>query len=475
MRIHTGMLRNALVCAVVLGFSGVAFADAFNITQIDNSMLLVTQEVRAYLSLLDENGKSNPSLESKNLKVFEDGKEVKVNSLRKGANVNEGITLLFLLDNSGSMYDDGAGKSTNNDSERRITFVKSAIQSLLEQIKNPKDRVGLVSFNVKLGSEIRPTSEKIQIEKALPDVTRPTSDEAYTELYESLAASASYFESTTGRRVIILLSDGQDFPLAKNPNFPVRAGLANAIKSVQKEGISVFTIGLSRSADNASLERISRETGGEFKYADRPEELADLYSRIREQILNEYLLTYNATMSPAEQRNVRVEYSLAGKSGSAERSYFSETIFGKPQERFNLLILLAIPLALLLLFLLSLVKFKSKDTAPSLNLLSKAGQKGSTQAFTIAEGQKEITIGGSRDNDFTIQGDRAVTSKAGATIKQKDGEYTLVSEDAPVTVNKKQVKTKVLRSGDVITIGNTTIVFDEGVAKTALRDKKAKK
>jgi hypothetical protein len=43
-----------------------------------------------------------------------------------------------------------------------------------------------------------------------------------------------------------------------------------------------------------------------------------------------------------------------------------------------------------------------------------------------------------------------------------------------VTVNKKQVRTKVLRSGDVITIGNTTIVFDEGVAKTALRDREKK-
>jgi Ca-activated chloride channel family protein len=463
-----------VVCAFVLFVSGTAFADTFNITQIDNSMLLITQEVRAYLSLLDENGKSISNLDIGNLKVFEDGKEVKINSLSKGANNTEGITLLFLLDNSGSMYDDGEGKPTKDDSQRRITFVKDAIQSLLEQIKNPKDRVGLLSFNVKLGSIVKPTNEKIQIEKALPDVTRPATEEAYTELYETLNASASYFESTSGRKVIILLSDGQDYPLANNPNFPVRTGLSDAIKNVQKQGISVFTIGLSKSADNASLERIAKETGGVFKNADRPEELDNLYKDIREQILNEYLLTYNATMSPAEQRTVKVDYSLAGKSGSAQGTYFSETIFGKPQGEFNFLILLAIPLALILLFLLTLIKFKKKDATASLNLLATAGKKGTTQAFTIAEDQKEITIGGSRDNDFTIQGDRSVTAGGGATIKKKDGEYTLISEDSPVTVNKKQVKTKVLRSGDVITIGNTTIVFDEGVAKTALRDREKK-
>jgi Ca-activated chloride channel homolog len=462
-----------ILMVFAIGFAQALSADTLSVTQVDNSMLLITQEVRAYLSLLDSNGYSVKGLEKDNLKVYEDGKQVPFKLAPQGANINEGITLLFLVDNSGSMYDDGAGKSTNDDAARRITFVKAAVQSLLDQIKNPKDRVGLISFNVKLGAVIPPTNNKVEIEKAIPDITRPASQEAYTELYESLAAAETYFESASGRKVIILLSDGEEFPLKDNPNFPKRIGIDGAIKASQLQGVSVFTIGLSKSADNATLEKIARETGGVFKFADRPEELADLYKQIRDQILNEYLVTYTATMSPAEKKTVKVVYNLNGKTGEAEREYFSETLFGRPQNPFNLLVLLAIPIAILLLFLLSLLKFKKKEKAASLNLLSSQG-KGTTQAYTIAENQKEITIGGSARDDFTLQGEKTVTAGGGAKIK-KDGEtYTIVSDDAPVTVNKKLVKTKVLRSGDVITIGNTTIVFDEGVAKTALREKKKK-
>lgn len=52
--------------------------------------------------------------------------------------------------------------------------------------------------------------------------------------------------------------------------------------------------------------------------------------------------------------------------------------------------------------------------------------------------------------------------------KAKDN-YTVMAQ-GDLTVNNKVVKTKILESGDVISAGGTTIVFDKG--KTKLRKKK---
>ena len=64
---------------------------------------------------------------------------------------------------------------------------------------------------------------------------------------------------------------------------------------------------------------------------------------------------------------------------------------------------------------------------------------------------------------MTIPGDPALTV-VDAQIENKGGAYTIAATSKPVTVNNQKVKSKKLRSGDVITVGETTIVFDEGAA-----------
>ena len=73
-----------------------------------------------------------------------------------------------------------------------------------------------------------------------------------------------------------------------------------------------------------------------------------------------------------------------------------------------------------------------------------------------------MTIGGSDASDITIAGDPSL-SVTEAKIVNKKGVYTVSGVKNPITVNNKPVKTKVLRPGDLIKIGNSTIVFDEGV------------
>jgi Ca-activated chloride channel family protein len=456
---------------------------ALRISQIDNSSLLTNQNVRVYVSATDGDGKPVTGLAKEQFSLSERAgkkeRERAILSFEQGTNITRGINLLLVLDNSGSMYWDGTGRVKNSPDREvwRITYAKNAVLSLLNEIKNPLDRVGLVTFNVKIRERIRPTTDKGAIVDALERTTKPPESEAHTELYETLYQSIGYMRSSKGRRVIVVLSDGQNFPMKQNPDFPRRWGMEKAIEEAQREGISVFTIGLSARADRTNLSRIARETGGAYFSAFDPEELEGLYALIRDQILNEYLITYSASMEPAEKKLVTVRFE---DETEAERFYFAATLFGIPLGRVNYAMFLLVPAALALLFALSRIRFVNKGKVPTLSVMPAVKTVAGTAAHggtmvltgslsrarTLAiESQKtRITIGGSEEDDLTISGDPKIR-RSEAAIERKGGVFTLKAEKSPVTVNNRPVKTKVLKSGDVIRVGDTAVVFDEGAEK----------
>lgn len=459
-----------ILLTLLLFFSG-AFSDTVRISQIDNSFLLINQKVKVYLGVTDQKGSPIKNLEKDNFTLYEFDKQREILSFERGININQGINLLLVIDNSGSMYWDGSGKIKNSADEKiwRITHAKDAVSSLLNEIKNPLDRVSLISFNVKLDSKVKMTNEKVEIARVLKNIKRPEAEEAYTELYETLYQSVDYLRAFRGRKVIILLSDGQNFPLEENPHFPTRYGMDGAVEYAQQEGTSVFTIGLSRKADRKNLKRIAEETGGAYFSVYDPELLRNLYKLIREQILNEYLVTYSAGMAPAEKTPVKVIYRNDEAQDEAERFYFSGTIFGFGQEKINYLIFILIPVSLGLLWVLSLIKFEQKKETPNLTVRTSAGRKTIVHSFPVTSVESEMTIGGSGHSDLTITGDTRIKMNE-AKIVQKKGAYTITGVKGPIIVNNKSVRTKVLRSGDLIQVGNTTVVFDKGVTRTVNKE-----
>jgi Ca-activated chloride channel family protein len=442
------------------------------VSQVDNSSLLLDQKIRVYVSVTDKNGNPVTNLTQEKFELLEALPEKKPEKreiifFKHGANVNEGINLMFIVDNSGSMYNNMYGRETRNENEWRITYAKQAINDLLRKIKNPQDRLSLVSFNIKVDSEIPPTGDITNIAKALTEIKKPEEGKGYTELYESLYYSIETLSSMKGRKVIVLLSDGENYPKKDNPNFQVRKGLKGALDLAQREGITVFTIGLIEGANNPDLQKIADESGGVNYRVSDVKKLSELYNDIRDRVLHEYLIIYNAGMEPAEKKYVTVKLLQGAASVSAERAYYSATLFGMPQTGFMFWMFFFIPLAVLLLWLVSKIRFESRQVSPALEVLTVDGKKKKMHPLTIMENQNAVTIGGTESADLTIMGEPKLQSNDVIVQKKKDV-YTVVSMDTPIAVNNQLVKSKVLRSGDLIKVGNTTIVFNGGIDKTLL-------
>jgi Ca-activated chloride channel family protein len=471
------ILFTTIIFLAVIAATG--FSDSVIVSQVDNSSLLANQIIRVYVSVSDARGNPVPGLTRDRFRLFEGvpSKEVErpIIDFLSGANVNEGVNILFILDNSGSMYYDIAGRDTANPDIQRITYAKQAINDLLGKIKNPADRLGLISFNIRTDTDIALTDDKATIQKALMEIKKPAEGQGYTELYETLSYSVNKLRNVKGRKVIVLLSDGQNFPYIpaagkSHPQFNERKGLPAAIEYAQREGISVFTIGLIEGASNPDLKKIASETGGVSYQVQDLRQLKDFYNQIRDRVLSEYLITCYAGMESADRKNVIVKL-IQGTTviDALPRSYYSATLFGKPQTQFAFWIFAFLLLALALLFLLFRLSAGKTSAQPSLEVLAVDGKKSRLGSMTIMEDKRSMTISGSESADLTITGDPKL-SKTEVTLKKEGGDYTIVGSGGTVKVNNQPVTSRKLRSGDLITVGSTTIVFNGGIdVKTAKR------
>jgi Ca-activated chloride channel homolog len=466
--------KRIFLLAAVLGVLAAAGAPALNIgiAQIDTSQLLLRQSVGAYVSVTDDNGEPVKGMGQDSFRVFESPDGLRYQAVpgilgfEGNAGASEGITFLLLIDNSGSMYDALDGTKTADPAAMRITHAKSAVRTFLASMTSPSDKVGLVAFNTRYLLLARPTADKEKIAGMLDQVRKPVPDEAYTELYGSLQGASQEFAGIKGRKVIIALSDGENFP------FFLHAGRAHpvygthvftpqeSVTANQEEGISVYGINFGTGGEmDKNLRGIARETGGRVFEAANADQLAGVYQAIHRQVAGEYLLTYRATMTPAEKKYLQVTVTSGGQEISGTRFYFSSVVFGLPLPALSAGLLVPFLLGFLLLWLLTLLKLERKPGPASLEVLQTRVGRPVTRVLPLTS--SKTVIGGSTKADLTITGAPQIKEEhATILFDPRDKSYTVVGS-GDITVNNQPVKTRKLEPGDVIDAGGATIVFDD--------------
>jgi Ca-activated chloride channel homolog len=467
----SGRVLLAAALAAAMSLTGVPSSFGYNVrlSQIDTSRLLPAQNVRLYVSVTDDQGNPVEGLGAQSFRIFEspDGENFQriedMSEFKPGAASAEGITFLLLIDNSGSMYDTLSGRATEEAGRMRITHAKNAVRTFLGSMSQPKDKVGLVAYNTSYTLLAAPSADKNQVVDSLEGIERPDSEQAYTELYAALTLAVEDFRGFAGRKAIVILSDGENYPYLEysgkpHPVFGEKIyRYTEPIRSCQEAGISVYAVNFAAEKD-PNLEAIAVETGGTVFDARDQEELARVYRRIHRQVAGEYLIGYRATMAPAQQKYVRVQVQEDGQSRT--RFYFSSTVFGVPRERLGILLVIPLVLAFVLLWLITLLKFEKKKGPATLEVLKTRVGRAQTRVMPLSS--SKTVIGGGRSADLTIVGNpRLKEQHATVIFDAKKKAYTVVGS-GDLRVNNRPVKTKVLEPGDVIDVEGATIVFDDG-------------
>ncbi|MDD5202530.1 MAG: VWA domain-containing protein [Sulfurimonas sp.] len=187
----------------------------------------------------------------------------------------DGKDIVLSIDASGSMNSSGFDSANElSDGERLSRFELS--KRVLQEFINARleDNIGIVVFGdfAFIASPI--TYEKEILSQMLAYLTQGMAGQN-TAIGESIAMSVRAFKHSKAKtKIIILLTDGEHNSGAISPK--------EALEEVKTQGIKIYTIAMGNKgeADEALLEKIAKESGGEFFRASNAGELQEIYAQI---------------------------------------------------------------------------------------------------------------------------------------------------------------------------------------------------
>lgn len=277
-----------------------------------------------------KNGALLGNLQQSDFKVFEDGKEQAIKYFTKESNLP--LTIGMLIDVSGSM--DGL-----------IPAEQRAGSKFFEQVLRKDDLAFLISFG-KDSELLQDSTNSLRLlERGLgelklnvpvgglhPGPVPTAANQAGTVLYDAVFLAADErLRREAGRKVIVLITDGVDTGS--------RVSRQKAIEAAQKADAIIYSIyytpgggfnvgfggGGGYGGDEATLKRMSEETGGRVFSVGRRPNLEEIFTQIQEEMRTQYSVSYSPINSAKDGSYRKLEFKMSNKDYKvqARKGYYA--------------------------------------------------------------------------------------------------------------------------------------------------------
>jgi Ca-activated chloride channel homolog len=236
--------------------------------------------VNILFSVKDNKGKLVTNLTQADFKLYEDEKPQTIERLNIDRDLPLNIALL--IDRSGTV-------------QNQLKLEKdAAIEFLNKTLKHGKDRALVIGFDTGVDDLSQGFTDDIEklsapIRKILAGGSTAVFDAVYI-------ASSQYLSKEPSRRVIVLISDGDDNNSRKT--------LDEAMLASQKSDVAIYAIstnlsigtsGADRDKGDKTLKRLSQDTGGRAFFPKKLEDLETGFQSIGEEVRSQYSLIYSPT------------------------------------------------------------------------------------------------------------------------------------------------------------------------------------
>lgn len=250
-------------------------AISLQITQVDTSQFPL---VHVYVSAKDQAGNPVPVPVS-DIELLENGSPISAQAIQ-GMDEVASFTSLLVMDNSGSM----------NFSDKLDT-AKQAASSYVEQMR-AADQAGIITFNTKVQTVQETTSDKDALLSGIQSIQARDD----TAMWDALLKAVETLNPISGRKAIIVLTDGMDNQSSTTPD--------QILSAIGESGLSISTIGFGtkpeegatpdeyEGIDEQTLTNLAQQAGGIYGYVEDPQALVNLYSTIRESLQSEVVISY---------------------------------------------------------------------------------------------------------------------------------------------------------------------------------------
>jgi VWFA-related protein len=263
-------------------------------------------------SVRDKHGRPLPGLTAGDFEVRDNGQPRSILSLRSDR--RSPVSVAVLVDMSGSMR---VGS--------KIALARRAYDSILSQLRDGEDELGLFTFDTRLHERQAFTTSIGHLRNALDDFN----PFGATSLYDATAATARRLAGqSAAHKAIIILTDGID--TSSQLTAPEVSAVASSIDVpvyIVATVASTDRLAMTDAADHgiaseaADLRDLAEWTGGRMVFTTTFEETllaaADLLGELRQQ----YVLAIEAANTP-EWRRLEVRVKRSSASVKARSGYF---------------------------------------------------------------------------------------------------------------------------------------------------------
>ena len=326
---HLRIMRK-IICSFCILLSAACFAGAQQGQELPppGTTLKVTSEVvNVYAVVREKNGRLIPDLNKDDFQLAEDQQPQVIKYFARETDTP--LTMGIMVDTSPSQG-------------QVLDVEKSEAESFLQEVMRPKDLTFVMHFDVEVELLQDLTADLHLLDHAIDENeingggvrttgTFPSGDTGgATHLYDAVyLAAREVLKNEVGRKVLILLTDGEDQGS--------KVKLETALEAAQKSDVIIYSVeisdrafyrrgGMSYSGDSV-LRRLSEETGGRVIQAKNQNDTSVAFQRIADELRTQYLLGYTPTNTKLDGTFRKIEVKVPNKDVKvdARRGYYAPT------------------------------------------------------------------------------------------------------------------------------------------------------
>lgn len=262
--------------------------------------------VPVYATVTDPQGALVPNLTREDFEILD-------NNVRQELivfeNQTQPITAIVMIDSSGSM--------TNS---LKLVYA-GAEQFIIRMLPQDKAQVG--AFNDKVQFSGSFTSDRDELVAALKDLDFGNP----TRLYDAIDQSLDRLAAIEGRRVIVVLTDGDD-----NSS---KVGQGDVLSRSLADEVMIYGIGLEsnyfdgmrqvRTNPDKVVRKLAEETGGGYYLLKATADLNTTFTRIAQELHSQYVLGFSPTVLDGKVHKLTVNVKRPGMKARARKSYVASS------------------------------------------------------------------------------------------------------------------------------------------------------
>ena len=245
--------------------------------------------VQIAVVVTDDRGRFVPGLTQSDFQVSEDGVPQKISSF---SGERTPLELVTAIDVSSSVT-------------QALPDMKTAATRFLGGLE-AADQATVVGFNESIYTLARRSTDQTIRERAIGRLRAWGG----TALYDAIVHAIDVLARQTGRRAIVLFTDGED----QNSHAP----MGTAIARVEASDAMIYVVGQGRAVHSKDLQkllqRIATTSGGRAFFSNTPRKLDEAFGEILDDLHHQYLMSYPA---PDDQRDGKW-HSISVKAGGGK-------------------------------------------------------------------------------------------------------------------------------------------------------------